>query len=114
MHNALGQPQEEYIAVALLSTSYKKNQGTLALLLNTPLGPWRIYLGKLLGALGVLCLLAAFGLRLNVVGLQLMNSISTPLQMPCSTNRALVPMAATSDLRTMRGSRFKTLPQLRL
>jgi len=38
----------------------EKNQGTLALLLNSPLGPWRIYFGKMLGVLGlagiVLCL----------------------------------------------------------
>jgi ABC-type transport system involved in multi-copper enzyme maturation permease subunit len=38
----------------------EKKQGTLALLLNSPLGPWRIYFGKLLGVLGlaglVLCL----------------------------------------------------------
>jgi ABC-type transport system involved in multi-copper enzyme maturation permease subunit len=38
----------------------EKNQGTLALLLNTPLGPWRIYFGKLVAVLGlagiVLCL----------------------------------------------------------
>jgi ABC-type transport system involved in multi-copper enzyme maturation permease subunit len=31
----------------------EKNRGTLALLLNTPLGPWRIYLGKLLAVLGL-------------------------------------------------------------
>jgi ABC-type transport system involved in multi-copper enzyme maturation permease subunit len=30
----------------------EKNQGTLALLFNTPLGPWSIYLGKLGGVLG--------------------------------------------------------------
>lgn len=38
----------------------EKKQGTLALLLNSPLGPWRIYFGKLLTVLGlagiVLCL----------------------------------------------------------
>jgi ABC-type transport system involved in multi-copper enzyme maturation permease subunit len=38
----------------------EKNQGTLALLLNTPLGPWRIYFAKLMASLGlsglVLCL----------------------------------------------------------
>ncbi|HTI52179.1 MAG TPA: ABC transporter permease subunit [Planctomycetaceae bacterium] len=38
----------------------EKIQGTLSLLLNSPLGPWRIYFGKLLGVLGlagiVLCL----------------------------------------------------------
>ncbi len=33
--------------------------GTLALLLNTPLGPWRIYFGKLLAVLGLACLLLA-------------------------------------------------------
>jgi len=31
----------------------EKNRGTLALLLNTPLGPWRIYMGKLLAVLGI-------------------------------------------------------------
>ena len=31
----------------------ERNSGTLALLLNTPLGAWRIFLGKLLGVLGV-------------------------------------------------------------
>ena len=30
----------------------EKNQGTLALLLNTPMRPWSIYFGKLLGVLG--------------------------------------------------------------
>ena len=29
----------------------EKKQGTLALLLNTPLGPWRIFLGKLTAVL---------------------------------------------------------------
>ena len=31
----------------------EKNQGTLALLLNSPLGAWRIYLGKMAGVLGL-------------------------------------------------------------
>ena len=31
----------------------ERNQRTLTLLLNSPLGPWRIYFGKLLSALGV-------------------------------------------------------------
>jgi ABC-type transport system involved in multi-copper enzyme maturation permease subunit len=31
----------------------ERNSGTLALLLNTPLGPWRIYWGKLAGVLGL-------------------------------------------------------------
>lgn len=37
----------------------EKNQGTLALLLNTPLGPGRIFLGKLLAVLGVAAVLVA-------------------------------------------------------
>lgn len=36
--------------------------GTLALLLNTPLGPWRIYCGKLLATLGLTALLLAASL----------------------------------------------------
>lgn len=36
--------------------------GTLALLLNTPLGPWRIYFGKLLATLGLTGLLLAASL----------------------------------------------------
>ena len=40
----------------------EKIQGTLALLLNSPLGPWRLYFGKLLGVLG----LAAFVLCLSL------------------------------------------------
>ncbi len=35
----------------------EKNKGTLALLLNSPLGPAAIYFGKLLGLLGFVCLL---------------------------------------------------------
>jgi ABC-type transport system involved in multi-copper enzyme maturation permease subunit len=35
----------------------EKVQGTLALLLNTPLKPWSIYLGKLLGILGLVAVL---------------------------------------------------------
>jgi ABC-type transport system involved in multi-copper enzyme maturation permease subunit len=31
----------------------EKNRGTLALLLNSPLGPWRIYFGKLLGVVAL-------------------------------------------------------------
>lgn len=31
----------------------ERSAGTLALLLNTPLGPWRIFIGKLLGVLGI-------------------------------------------------------------
>lgn len=31
----------------------ERNSGTLALLLNTPLGPWRIFCGKLVGVLGL-------------------------------------------------------------
>lgn len=40
----------------------EKNQGTLALLLNTPLGPWRIYLGKLLAVLAVSGIVLALSL----------------------------------------------------
>src|SRR5207302_7706306 len=35
----------------------EKVRGTLALLLNTPLKPWSIYLGKLLGVLGLVAIL---------------------------------------------------------
>ena len=35
----------------------EKVQGTLALLLNTPLKPWSIYFGKLLGVLGLVVVL---------------------------------------------------------
>ena len=37
----------------------EKNQGTLALLINTSLGAWRIYIGKLLGVLGLSSLVLA-------------------------------------------------------
>ncbi|MFO0841320.1 MAG: ABC transporter permease subunit [Gemmataceae bacterium] len=37
----------------------EKNRGTLALLLNTPLRPWSIYLGKLFGILGLVAILLA-------------------------------------------------------
>lgn len=40
----------------------ERNSGTLALLLNTPLGPWRIFLGKLLGVLGLAGLMLALSL----------------------------------------------------
>jgi ABC-type transport system involved in multi-copper enzyme maturation permease subunit len=40
----------------------EKRQGTLALLLNTPLGPARIYFGKLLGTLGLAGILLALSL----------------------------------------------------
>ena len=40
----------------------EKNQGTLALLFNTPMRPWSIYLGKLLGVLGFALLLVALSL----------------------------------------------------
>ncbi|MBI3862704.1 MAG: ABC transporter permease [Planctomycetia bacterium] len=40
----------------------EKNQGTLELLLNTPLGPVRIFLGKLLGVLGLAGILLALSL----------------------------------------------------
>src|SRR4051794_31518767 len=35
----------------------EKVQGTLALLLNTPLKPWSIYFGKLFGVLGLVAIL---------------------------------------------------------
>lgn len=43
---------------ALPATSIvrEKRQGTLALLLNSPMSPWAIYLGKLAGALGLVVL----------------------------------------------------------
>src|SRR3954471_24869511 len=34
----------------------EKTQGTLALLLNTPLSPWAIYFGKLFGVLGLVAI----------------------------------------------------------
>lgn len=40
----------------------EKNAGTLALLLNTPLGAWRIFWGKLLGVLGLAGMILAFSL----------------------------------------------------
>lgn len=40
----------------------ERNSGTLALLLNTPLGPWRIYLGKLLAVLGIAGLILSLSL----------------------------------------------------
>lgn len=40
----------------------ERNSGTLALLLNTPLGSWRIFLGKLLGVLGLAGLMLALSL----------------------------------------------------
>lgn len=40
----------------------ERNSGTLALLLNTPLGPWRIYWGKLIGVLGLAGLFLALSL----------------------------------------------------
>lgn len=40
----------------------ERNSGTLALLLNTPLGPWRIFLGKMLGVLGLSGLMLALSL----------------------------------------------------
>jgi ABC-type transport system involved in multi-copper enzyme maturation permease subunit len=40
----------------------EKVQGTLALLLNTPLNPWSIYFGKLLGVLGLVAILLAMTL----------------------------------------------------
>jgi ABC-type transport system involved in multi-copper enzyme maturation permease subunit len=41
------------------SIAREKSQGTLALLLNTPLHPWSIYFGKLLGVLGLVAILLA-------------------------------------------------------
>lgn len=40
----------------------EKKQGTLALLLNTPLGPWRIYTGKLLTVLALAGIILALSL----------------------------------------------------
>ncbi|MGQ0635123.1 MAG: ABC transporter permease [Planctomycetaceae bacterium] len=40
----------------------EKRQGTLALVLNTPLGPWRIFLGKLLATLALAALMLALSL----------------------------------------------------
>ncbi len=40
----------------------EKNRGTLALLLNTPLGPGRIYIGKLLSVLGLAGIILALSL----------------------------------------------------
>ena len=40
----------------------EKNRGTLALLLNTPLGPWRIYFGKLLTVLALAGIMLALSL----------------------------------------------------
>lgn len=40
----------------------ERNSGTLALLLNTPLGAWRIFVGKLLGVLGLAGLILALSL----------------------------------------------------
>ncbi|HLJ09692.1 MAG TPA: ABC transporter permease subunit [Planctomycetaceae bacterium] len=40
----------------------EKNRGTLALLLNTPLGAWRIYVGKLMGVLGLAGILLSLSL----------------------------------------------------
>ena len=40
----------------------ERNSGTLALLLNTPLGAWRIFWGKLLGVLGLAGLMLVLSL----------------------------------------------------
>jgi len=40
----------------------ERNSGTLALLLNTPLGPWRIFLGKLIGILALAALILVLSL----------------------------------------------------
>jgi ABC-type transport system involved in multi-copper enzyme maturation permease subunit len=40
----------------------ERNSGTLALLLNTPLGPWRIYFGKLIGILALAGLILVLSL----------------------------------------------------
>ena len=40
----------------------EKKQGTLALLLNTPLGAWRIYSGKLVGVLALAAIVLALSL----------------------------------------------------
>ncbi len=49
-------------AFAAVSLVREKNQGTLALLLNSPMRPWSIYLGKLLGVLGFAAILVALSL----------------------------------------------------
>ena len=40
----------------------EKNQGTLALLLNTPLGPWRIYVGKMTAVMALAGIVLALSL----------------------------------------------------
>jgi ABC-type transport system involved in multi-copper enzyme maturation permease subunit len=40
----------------------EKNKGTLALLLNSPMKPWSIYFGKLLGVLGIVLLMLMMSL----------------------------------------------------
>ena len=40
----------------------ERNSGTLALLLNTPLGPWRIFWGKLLAVMGLAGLILSLSL----------------------------------------------------
>ena len=40
----------------------EKKQGTLALLLNTPLGPWRIFAGKLIGVLSLAAIILTVSL----------------------------------------------------
>lgn len=49
-------------AFAAVSIVREKNTGTLALLIHSPLRPWSIYLGKLLGVLGFALVLLALSL----------------------------------------------------
>jgi ABC-type Na+ efflux pump permease subunit len=52
------------LAPAFPATSLitERQRGTLALLINSPLGPWSIYLGKLSGVLGFALILLALSL----------------------------------------------------
>ncbi len=49
-------------AFAAVSIVREKNTGTLALLIHSPLRPWSIYLGKLVGVLGLAAILLAMSL----------------------------------------------------
>ncbi len=49
-------------AFSATSLVREKNGGTLALLINSPMRPWSIYLGKLLGVLGFAAILLALSL----------------------------------------------------
>ncbi len=59
----------------------EKRSGTLALLLNSPLGPWRIYFGKLIGEVGIALLLLLLSLPAAVAcftlgGVSLMREVA--------------------------------------